>query len=149
MIPLERGELTNRYIMSTIEKDFKELYELQGDAFEQRLIELKGIYTSQQDREKITEILLSHMDETIEEMKIIDDQLTEMTIKKQLQDVAEIVSLSYIAKHYFGRTRQWLYQRINGNPVRGKVYTLNAKEKDILNNALQDISKKIGSLSVI
>lgn len=28
--------------------------------------------------------------------------------------------MSYIAEHYFGKSRQWLYQRINGNIVNGK-----------------------------
>ena len=42
----------------------------------------------------------------------------------------------------------WLYQRINGNSIRGQVYSLSPEEIDILNFALRDISNKIGSLSI-
>ena len=54
--------------------------------------------------------------------------------------------MSYIAKHYFGKSSAWLSQRINGTLVRGKAYTLNDEQKRIFNNALQDISSRIGSL---
>ena len=72
----------------------------------------------------------------------------ELTVKEQLKDISEVVSLSYIAKKYFGKSRAWLYQRINGNVVRGQVYKLSPEEIDTLNFALHDISNKIGSLSI-
>lgn len=134
--------------MNAIEKDLKDLFILQGDDFENRLRELNQKYTNEADKSLLAQTLLEEMEETKQEMYRIGDVLDELTLKEQLRDITEIISMSYIAKHYFGKTRAWLYQRINGNPVRGKVYTLNSKEKDILNNALQDISKKIGSLSV-
>lgn len=71
-----------------------------------------------------------------------------LTIKEQLKDISEVVSLSYIAKKYFGKSRAWLYQRTNGNSIRGQVYSLSPEEIDILNFALRDISNKIGSLSI-
>jgi len=54
--------------------------------------------------------------------------------------------LSFIAKHYFGKTKEWLYQRINGNVVNGKPCRFTAEELDRFNHALKDISQKIGSL---
>lgn len=57
-----------------------------------------------------------------------------------------LLPMSYIAKHYFGKSAAWLSQRINGTLVRGKAYTLNDEQKRIFNNALQDISSRIGSL---
>ena len=41
-------------------------------------------------------------------------------IRQKLDRVLDFVSMSYIAKNYFGKTRQWLYQRVNGNIVNGK-----------------------------
>lgn len=57
-----------------------------------------------------------------------------------------LLPLSYIAKKYFGKSSAWLSQRLNGTIVRGKAYTLNDEQKRIFNNALQDISLRIGSL---
>lgn len=71
------------------------------------------------------------------------------SVRKQIADEDyKLLPLSYIAEHYFGKTRAWLYQRINGQPVRGRVYTLNEEQKTIFNNALQDIAKRIGSYRI-
>lgn len=68
------------------------------------------------------------------------------TLRRQIEDEDyRLLPISYIAKNYFGKSQAWLSQRINGIPVRGKVYTLNAEQKQIFNTAMQDISKKFGS----
>ena len=75
-------------------------------------------------------------------------EIDDLKMKAQLAEVAEIISLSYIAKKYFKKTRAWLHQRINSNLVNGKPAGFSAEEIDTLNFALKDISKKIGSVSV-
>jgi hypothetical protein len=60
----------------------------------------------------------------------------------------EILPLAYIAKNYFHKTRTWLYQRINGNLVNGKPAKFSKKEKEIFNQALKDISNRIGSINI-
>lgn len=77
-----------------------------------------------------------------------DQMLTEITIKAQLAEVSEIISLSYLAKHYFNRSKAWLYQRINGNTVNGRPCRFTPQEIETFNRALQDISKRIGSLTL-
>lgn len=67
-------------------------------------------------------------------------------LRMQIEDSYEILPVAYIAKNYFGKTRQWLYQRLNGTPVRGHVYTLNQEQKQTFNMAVQDIARQIGSL---
>ena len=62
--------------------------------------------------------------------------------------ITNFVSLSYLAKKYFNKSRSWLYQRLNGNLVNGKPARFTQEELQTFNNALQDISKKIGSLSI-
>lgn len=69
-------------------------------------------------------------------------------LRDQISDVYSILPISYIAKHYFGKSTAWLTQRINGNKVRGKVYTLNDEQKKIFNDAVQDVAKKIGSVCI-
>ncbi len=76
-------------------------------------------------------------------------EIKRLTVRKQLEDIADIVSLSYIAKHYFGKSRQWLSNRMNESNVNGKPATFTHEQVITLNNALADISKKIGSLHVI
>ena len=36
------------------------------------------------------------------------------TLKRQIGEVYDLIPLSYIAEKYFGKTRAWLYQRLNG-----------------------------------
>lgn len=69
-------------------------------------------------------------------------------VREQLENALPILPLSYIAEHYFKKSRQWLYQRLNGNIVNGKPAQFTDEEINTLNTALQDISKKIGSLRV-
>lgn len=56
--------------------------------------------------------------------------------KKELQDIQEIVSLSYIAKEYFGKDRTWLYKKING------TLPFTEDEMKILSMALKSIGNK-------
>lgn len=69
--------------------------------------------------------------------------------RRQTGDKYEILPIPYIARHYFGKSAAWLHHRINGNPVRGKVYTLSPEQKEVFNAACRDISQKIGSLHFV
>jgi hypothetical protein len=64
-------------------------------------------------------------------------------------EVTKVVSLSYIAKNYFNRTRQWLYQKINGNIVNGRPVKFTQEEIDTLNFAIHDISRKLSSITIL
>ena len=67
-------------------------------------------------------------------------------IRRQIDDEDyRLLPLSYIAHKYFGKSHAWLSQRINGTKVRGHVYTLNDEQKQVFNNAMQDLSKFYGS----
>lgn len=57
-------------------------------------------------------------------------------LKKELEDIQDIVSLSYIAKEYFGRDRTWLYKKING------TIPFTEDEMKILSIALKSIGNK-------
>jgi hypothetical protein len=75
----------------------------------------------------------------------VDSFIEEATVKMQLSSVSQIISLSYVAKNYFHKTRYWLYQKLNGTTVNGKPARFTPDELATLNFALQDIGKKIGS----
>ncbi|MCC8186487.1 MAG: DUF5053 domain-containing protein [Bacteroides sp.] len=80
---------------------------------------------------------------TIREVREINETL----LKQQLENVKDMISLAYIAKHYFGKSKQWLYQRINGNSINGKPVSLTSDELLTLKNALLDISGKLQDTS--
>ena len=76
------------------------------------------------------------------------DAVAEMAIREQLQDVLPSISLAYIAKTYFNKTRAWLYQRINGLKVNGKPARFTPEEIETLNYALKDIGGKLSSIRI-
>lgn len=59
--------------------------------------------------------------------------------KEKLNKVLDFASMSYIAEHYFGKTRQWLYQRINGNIINGKPADFTPEELKTLSFALSEL----------
>ena len=67
----------------------------------------------------------------------------EMIARAKLGDVPEAISFSYIAKKYFGKSRGWLMQKVNGNMVNGKQATFTEDERKQFRAALQDISKQL------
>jgi len=84
----------------------------------------------------------------IESAKETADRAMRLAMKQKLKEVIPAISLVYIAKTYFNKTDAWLYQRINGNIVNGKPAAFTPKEMEIMKFALNDLSNKLGSLSV-
>lgn len=72
--------------------------------------------------------------------------IKETIIRNQMKEVLPAISVSYLAKHYFGKSASWFYQRLNGNEVHGKVVRFTQEELEVLNNALKDIGTRISSL---
>ena len=70
-------------------------------------------------------------------------------IRKQLGDVPEMLSMSYIAEHYFGKSRTWLYQRINGNKVNGKPAYFTRAERKQLQEALRDVGQRLSAITLV
>ena len=106
---------------------------------------IRANFTSEKDKKAIENFISSGLKDLT---KYTDDVINDLEVKIQLLEVAEIVSLSYIAKNYFHKTRQWLYQKLNGNIVNGKPAKFTRDEINTLNHALKDISKKIGSIAI-
>lgn len=71
----------------------------------------------------------------------------ELTMYEKLGDIARMLSMSYIAKTYFGKSRSWLAQKLHANMVNGEPAKFTDAELATLKAALDDISKKIGSVS--
>lgn len=72
----------------------------------------------------------------------------EIIIAHRLGGLEKAISLSYIAKTYFGKSKEWLYQRVNGYKVNGKPAQFTNEEKITFVNALQDLSRQLQETSV-
>jgi len=94
-----------------------------------------------EDSEKFSEAMLASAKET-------SGRATQLAMKQKLKEVIPAISLVYIAKTYFDKTDAWLYQRINGNIVNGKPAVFTPNEMETMKFALNDLSNKLGSLSV-
>lgn len=102
-----------------IDLEMQKLFEKDGDAFANGMLELA---------------------------KETADKAEELVLRDKLESVLPIVSVSYIAKTYFNKSRYWLYQRINGNVVNGKKAKLTQSEIRTLETAFKDICEKISSV---
>ena len=136
--------------MKDIEKVMEELRALAGTSDAK----------SEAHKEELTEWLVANkagheqlIDDFLEnwlaDMEADNEDIRLQALREQIDDKAyKLIPWSYIAKEYFGKSVAWLTQRINGYSVRGKVYTLNDEQKAILNKALADIGKYIGSYRI-
>lgn len=93
-----------------------------------------------EERKAFRKVFLTSARRTVSEAKEIRE---EAEMKLLLSGVDNYLSLSQIAQDYFGKTRSWLYQRINGAIVNGKPAQFTLEEQQQLSNALLDISNKI------
>lgn len=85
-----------------------------------------------QDNEAFSEAMVSLAHETAKEAATL-------AVRQQLEKILPMISMAYIAKTYFGKSKEWLYQRINGNTVNGKPAMFTAEELARLNEALQNM----------
>lgn len=125
----------------------------------EKLVELKALIgeTDEQSihaKEAILAELRQHQDDAEVQQALadfVDGGLSEIEqdikhLRTQIENEYELLPLAYIAKEYFKKSRAWLYQRLNGYEVRGRIYTLSDKEKQIFNDAVQEIAQRIGSV---
>jgi hypothetical protein len=102
-------------------------------------------FTSETEIKQINQFIESAIDKHIEAgNKSFDD----LKLKVQLIENKEIIPLSYIARNYFKKSKNWVYQRVNGYQVNGKTSKFTDSEIEKFNFALQDISKRLGSISI-
>lgn len=132
--------------MDNINSIFNELKSLMGKtdkASGERRDEISLWLKENSANEEVKEAYNRFMTEGLAEVKSGVDKLRE-----QIDSRYDLLPISYIAQHYFGKSKAWLYQRLNGNKVRGKVYTLNDEQKNIFNSAVKDIARQIGSVQL-
>jgi len=119
----------------------KERYRNAKSQAELDAIELEMSVLADSDNDTFSETMVELAHETAEEAQNV-------VIRQQLKEVLPMVSLSYIAKTYFGKSKEWLYQRINGNMVNGKPAKFTPQEIGVLNDALQNMGNMLLDIRV-
>lgn len=119
--------------------------ELGTPAFDERLEKMNGVYTSAEDKALISEHVLLMLDGIGQELDEVNEELDTL---EAVKSISNMISFKYIAETYFNKSKSWFSQRLNGNMVHGRKCGFNDEELRTLRFALQDISKKLGSLSI-
>lgn len=88
------------------------------------------------------------IDTTKRSLEAIKSGLQDVKLSLELGDVTNALSLSYIGKVYFGKSKSWLYQRLNNNKVNGKSARFTEEERKRFAEALQDLSRRINETAL-
>ena len=67
----------------------------------------------------------------------------ETTVKLKMQEILGVVSMAYIAREYFHKSKFWLSQKLNGNIKNGNPVFFTEEELKTLAFALEDIGSKL------
>lgn len=62
-----------------------------------------------------------------------------------LKEVLPYLKWGNISKDYFGLSRSWIYQRLNGYDGNGNPSEFTEKQKETLREALRDLAKKLNA----
>lgn len=86
--------------------------------------------------------------EALEELiKTTADEVQEQRMAERLGEITDMVSMAYIAKTYFKKSRSWLAHKLNGNMVNGKPSQFTEEELKTLRYALSDMASKLSDMS--
>lgn len=113
--------------------------------FQKKVDEINILYPSENDGDNIADFILQCYGEIGSELSQVKNDLA---VRQQLATIGDFISLSYIAKNYFGKSKRWLTNRINGYIVNGKPSRFTDDEKKKLSNALNDLSNKLSSVDI-
>ena len=133
--------------MKLSEKIKKATPQLKGDfeSFKKAADELLTSAKSEEEKKLITEFISDVVTADTEQL-IIDIDI--LCLKVQLREYGDIIPYSYIAKTYFNRSKAWLSQRVNGYDVNRKKAKFTQNELETFSFALQDVSRKLGSITI-
>ena len=139
---MKKGHKT-LFKMKDLSCELKKMDAYSGIEYAQQIIELYKEFPN--NEKQIDEYIENRVNAVVASA----DEAIAMGVRCQLGEITKVLSLSYIAETYFNRSRQWLNQRINGGIVNGKPAKFINEQLMTFNNALRDISQKIGSVNIV
>lgn len=75
------------------------------------------------------------------------DDSKEPAASVDLGAVPDYISMAYLSQRFFGRSRSWLHNKLNGNMANGKPMAFNPKEMADLKKALETLSNEINEVA--
>lgn len=139
--------------MSRFEEILVELKPLIGTLDSKERVEMENLISELRSLDLTDEqrlIIKRFIQKGIDESKVeIESIKNEISLREQLKDVSKTISLSYIAKTYFNKSRVWLYQKIDGTVIHGKPCKFTNEELKTLQFALNDIANKLNSIQLV
>ncbi len=133
-------------------KRFFELKELWKKSSEEERIVIDQELSALMElmNEKEFESLTVRVEHDFERMREEEKDIQKtLTIRQQLEPILPYISVSSLAKDYFGKSTSWFYQRLNGNIVHGKTAAFTDKELNILKDALKDVASKLNKVTIV
>lgn len=133
-------------------KRFFELKELWKKSSEEERIAIDQELSALMElmNEKELESLTVRVEHDFERMREEEKDIQKtLTIRQQLEPILPYISVSSLAKDYFGKSTSWFYQRLNGNIVHGKTAAFTDKELNILKDALKDVASKLNKVTIV
>lgn len=97
-----------------------------------------------QEMDEALKVLIASADSHLDN---VEKSIQAYTIHERMGSLTEVINLAYIARHYFGKTRQWLYQRLKGQTVNGKPAAFTDAEEATFIKALQDIGMQLATFT--
>ncbi len=80
--------------------------------------------------------------ETLEKARQLLETKKDTAVWVGMIDLNDALNYSYMARTYFGKSAQWLMQRLHGYEVNNKPARFKPEEFKILSDALRDIAAK-------
>ena len=68
-------------------------------------------------------------------------------MKKKMADILLDISWANLSNKYFGKSRSWLYHKLDGINGNGGEDDFNDEEKELLRSALVDLSERIRTVA--
>lgn len=122
----------------------------------EKMDELKRRFANEKERDAVREEIKRLCDEDLQsvceiaklQMEETHEKIDDYIVRKQIEDILPGISIAYIAKKYFNKSRGWLHQRISGSIVNGVPAKFTPEEKEKFNQALHDMGKRLMSTSI-
>ena len=102
-----------------------------------------------EERARVDALIRKASEQIAEGLDRESSELYSKAIKEKLAEVSDGLSLAYIAKQYFGKSKEWLYQRLNGSVVNGKQAGFKREEVVKLQMAIRDFGNKLSTVTLI
>ena len=104
---------------------------------------------SAEDRSRLQSLMHDAVLEMADGLRQESEEIYSSSIREKLGDIPEGLSMSFIAKVYFGKSKEWLYQRLNGSTVNGKKAFFKREEVLQLQNAIRDFGNKLSTITLL